>query len=77
MYDCGGFLSIVNAQDEGIKDNHPNGILIKMMRGPFSHQVLGSTSAPSALAPATKAGQQVSDALWLSFVKRWVSPVFT
>ena len=38
MYDCGGFLSIVNAQDEGIKDNHPNGILIKMMRGPFSHQ---------------------------------------
>ena len=38
MYDCGGFLSIVNTQDEGIKDNHSNGILIKMMRGPFSHQ---------------------------------------
>lgn len=31
-----GFLSIVNTQDKRIKNNHPNGILIKMMQDPFS-----------------------------------------
>lgn len=34
----GELFCIVNTQDKRIKNNHPNGILIKMMQNPFSQQ---------------------------------------
>lgn len=42
-----GLFSIGNTKDKRIKNNHPNGILIKMMQNPFSQQDTVEKASPN------------------------------